>query len=834
MGSVASTHDSKVTASHQKETTSQASTDDADMDKSKKEMEAIVSRLKTQLERKDAEIVRLSRAAEKAMREYDESKNGQHNVNKTSNRKQTVSVPSLDDEIKELKTQITKLEEIIESKDKQIDDLTIKLHKMRRDKDNQVETVKETVEKVINDKDSEIRRLKALWGVKERDQSEEGTKLLAVKTDKARFGISAENRASKSLHHHVKNFPKTDSEKKSIARALRRNIFLSSLAQSQVKELIECMQKEELEAKCNIIREGDAGTHLYIIEEGEVEVFQEKSNEMTRLAVLTPGCVFGELAILYNCKRTASVRARTGVVLWSLERKSFQSVVQRRGKMIRDEYIKLLQTVDQLRHLPEEKIMRIADCLEEETFKAGEYIIRQGESGDTFYILYDGKVKITKFEDGAKPEDEATFLSYMDRGKFFGERALLREEKRAANVIAYTDVVCLTLDRLAFSSLIGAISEVNLQAQNLDELESKNREETKTKISTIEEVAEEFTDQNITADIKGLTQREKIILQRTTLDNLKVTKLLGKGGFGSVSLVHIPSIPNRAFALKTIKKAFIVKTGQETHVVAERNILMAITSTFIACLHRTYKDDHNIYMLMDAYLGGDIYITIKRKGPLNEEAGRFAIACVIEALAYLHFRCIAYRDLKPENLMIDHNGYVKLVDFGFAKKVKPGNKTWTFCGTPEYFPPEILQNLGHDSSADYWSLGILTFELLTATTPFFAPDDLTVYEKIVDGIERIKFPNEVTKNAELLIRNLCRLDPRSRIGNMSGGVNDIRKHRWFRGFYWEGLRRQLVKSPIKVNISGTNDTSNFENLPVEEDTVNSEEPLDTSSWDQYF
>ena len=116
-----------------------------------------------------------------------------------------------------------------------------------------------------------------------------------------------------------------------------------------------------------------------------------------------------------------------------------------------------------------------------------------------------------------------------------------------------------------------------------------------------------------------------------------------------------------------------------------------------------------VYLLTDAYLGGDLWRLLHARGPFPDTVARFYIACVVEAFAYLHQRGIVYRDLKPENLMLDINGYLRLVDLGFAKRVPIGNKTWTFCGTPEYIPPEVIANTGHTLSADYWSLGILVY-----------------------------------------------------------------------------------------------------------------------------
>ena len=174
-------------------------------------------------------------------------------------------------------------------------------------------------------------------------------------------------------------------------------------------------------------------------------------------------------------------------------------------------------------------------------------------------------------------------------------------------------------------------------------------------------------------------------------------------------------------------------------------------SPFILGLHRTFKDTKFVYLLTDVYLGGewkhsrfrqnyslvgDLWRMLHMHGPFDDTVARFYIACVVEAFSYLHQRHYCYRDLKPENLMVDKNGYVRLVDLGFAKKVPPGHKTWTFCGTPEYIPPEVISNTGHNIAADYWSLGILVFELLSKRTPFRAKDDLAIYEGVLRGIHR--------------------------------------------------------------------------------------------------
>ncbi|UYV79149.1 hypothetical protein LAZ67_17001257 [Cordylochernes scorpioides] len=163
------------------------------------------------------------------------------------------------------------------------------------------------------------------------------------------------------------------------------------------------------------------------------------------------------------------------------------------------------------------------------------------------------------------------------------------------------------------------------------------------------------------------------------------------------------------------------------------------------------------------------------RGHFDDNTARFYSACVVEALAYLHSKHLVYRDLKPENLLLDEKGYIKLVDFGFAKPVR--TKTWTFCGTPEYVAPEIIRNKGHDRSVDYWALGILIFELLAGVPPFTTLHPMKTYTIILKGIEHIEFPRYVSRHGTSIIKRLCRDNPAERLGYQRGGADDIRKHK---------------------------------------------------------
>lgn len=326
-------------------------------------------------------------------------------------------------------------------------------------------------------------------------------------------------------------------------------------------------------------------------------------------------------------------------------------------------------------------------------------------------------------------------------------------------------------------------------------------------------------------------EAENAFFSNLKLADFNIIDTLGVGGFGRVELVQLKSDETKTFAMKILKKRHIVDTRQQEHIRSEKQIMQEAHSDFIVRLYRTFKDRKYLYMLMEACLGGELWTILRDRGSFEDSTTRFYTACVVEAFAYLHSKGIIYRDLKPENLILDHRGYAKLVDFGFAKKIGFGKKTWTFCGTPEYVAPEIILNKGHDISADYWSLGILMYELLTGSPPFSGPDPMKTYNIILRGIDMIEFPKKITKNAGNLIKKLCRDNPSERLGNLKYGVKDIQKHKWFEGFNWEGLRKGTLTPPIIPDVASPIDTSNFDSFPEDNEDP---PPDDNSGWDTDF
>lgn len=256
--------------------------------------------------------------------------------------------------------------------------------------------------------------------------------------------------------------------------------------------------------------------------------------------------------------------------------------------------------------------------------------------------------------------------------------------------------------------------------------------------------------------------------------------------------------------------------------MSEKRVMASLDHPFLIKLHATFKDEYKLYFLLEPSLGGELFSLLSEKTFFDEPTSRFFAGCVILGFEYMHSKNMIYRDLKPENLLLDREGYLKITDFGFAKVLK---NTWTYtlCGTPDYLAPEVVSTQGHGKGVDWWTLGILIYEMLNGLPPFNDDDPLRIYNKIIEG--RVVYPMHFSKAVCDLIKGLLAQKPTKRFGVIKGGATHIKNHKWFDGFDWDRFLRKELPPPLPKPIKDEFDLSNFDDYPDDEDTF--------GQWDQY-
>eukprot|EP01060_Flectonema_neradi_P006248 TRINITY_DN1418_c0_g3_i2.p1 TRINITY_DN1418_c0_g3~~TRINITY_DN1418_c0_g3_i2.p1 ORF type:complete len:369 (+),score=72.61 TRINITY_DN1418_c0_g3_i2:117-1109(+) len=292
------------------------------------------------------------------------------------------------------------------------------------------------------------------------------------------------------------------------------------------------------------------------------------------------------------------------------------------------------------------------------------------------------------------------------------------------------------------------------------------------------------------------------------LSDLDMKETLGTGSFGRVRLTKLKGSES-FFAVKCLKKREIIKMKQVQHILAEKSLLSELSHPFIVNIITTFQDEKKLYIVLEYVIGGEMFTHLRSAGRFPNDVSKFYHAELVLVFEYIHNKDIIYRDLKPENLLLDGKGHVKITDFGFAKRVP--ERTFTLCGTPEYLAPEVIQSKGHGKAVDWWAMGILLYEFNAGYPPFFDDSPFRIYEKILEG--RVQFPNWFDSRAKDLIRQLLQIDHTKRLGTLKGGSQDVKTHPYFKGANWEKLLALQYPAPIPIKTKGAGDTSNFERYP---------------------
>lgn len=295
-------------------------------------------------------------------------------------------------------------------------------------------------------------------------------------------------------------------------------------------------------------------------------------------------------------------------------------------------------------------------------------------------------------------------------------------------------------------------------------------------------------------------------------EDFQILRLIGKGTFGQVYQVRKKDT-GRIYAMKVLSKKVIVQKKEVAHTVGERNILVRTAtseSPFIVGLKFSFQTPSDLYLVTDYMSGGELFWHLQKEGRFDEKRAKFYIAELILAIEHLHKNDIVYRDLKPENILLDANGHIALCDFGLSKaNLTKNDTTNTFCGTTEYLAPEVLlDEQGYTKMVDFWSLGVLVFEMCCGWSPFYAEDTQQMYKNIAFG--KVRFPRDtLSLEGRNFVKGLLNRNAKHRLG-ANDDAEELKRHPFFNDVDWEALAKKVITPPFKPSLKSDTDVSYFD------------------------
>ena len=810
-----------------------------------------------------------------------------------------------------------------------------------------------------------------------------------------------------------------------LADSIASNILFLKLEHEVLLKVVEGFEMEECPSDKDIIVQGDKGEFFYVIQHGECNVLIDDnfgsssnaaysqseqggaSNEIlgydhvtgeavyaggsgeatgetasssTVRGVIHQGGTFGELALMYNTPRQATIRSTVASTLWKLSRQMFHLIVAVHEREKKQRHMDYLRGVPMLAKLSSSQLNGLASVVGTETLAREDSVYLMDEKTTMLYIVASGKVELRRMRrgktgslhvvGGGEENKETTMTTaavavvessndeiadkMLTSGDYFGMQAVLSTATGAeyySKMSAFateprTELITLTAEDLiriaggkwlieyemnnnsvnsgskvrgegggsgssgsssgasvssAFpvspassTSLASSSASTNDGSEKNskmssrvgcvdgDEDENESRDTVSHLPESLPQMKRNSANELIPPPTNGrgrsrtISEQSVVVLPSDwrdasipTLKALELMQIIGKGSFGEVLLARVKSVamangseagPERLVAVKKLKKADLASSGCTPHVMNERKALaMARGTPFIIEMYNTFVDSRYLYFVLELCRGGDLFGLLCKCERLVEKDARFYTASVLNAFAYMHERGVIYRDLKPENLLITENGYLKVADLGLAKAI-PDGVTYTMCGTPVYMAPEMLLSSGHGAPADAWAIGIMIYELCGGYPPFEGEDQMSTYELIINASITWPTPDlsggddvgshkregegggedgdgerlaelwgssgEIVKTYKFgsslkdLITNLLIKEPGRRAGGGNASQKPfeaVMKSRWFSGFDWQAFYKQRMTPPVVPHVGDW--LENFEEYEEEDEPI---------------
>jgi len=572
---------------------------------------------------------------------------------------------------------------------------------------------------------------------------------------------------------------------------LSRNKVFAQLAPEVREEIIEDCQLETLPSNTELPH--DVDIRFIIVLHGAVDarLLGESVNpEIKRMIGMTNSSIGDDGLLQLDkpwCWRVRCTDATSVVRLAIWRRKDLQPLQGLQGVEFvlgEEDKHRILKTVFIFRSLSEEQIEELSSKLLVQHFPRGHVIFKEGDQGEEFYIIRHGLVLV---EIGGRR------IRTLGRSDYFGERALLYIHPRSATITCEEDCELWEMDK--------SIYQDTIKGPILDYIMAR---------IALQDTKVEFSD-------------------------LITNRIIGRGGFGTVRMVTKKGT-NVRYALKCLRKRHVVERGQQEALVMERAILAEVDHPFMIKFVRSFKDEQQIYFLMELVSGGELLDALETLGILNWPQARFYTGSIILALEFLHARRIAYLDLKSENCLIDCQGYLKLIDFGIAQRITSGY-CYVLKGTPMFMAPEMIIGKGYTTSADLWSLGICVYEFLIGKFPFgdTSTNNAEIFNQILKA--PLQYPRwfkegEAVEGVMQFISSLLNREPTKRPGAGFSGYLEIKEHFAFNGFSWDGLIGRQLDPP---HIPHSEVYAEKDSVDMDEDSASEDEWVDpTQGWDNDF